>query len=384
MSQDVIVQKTKYFLSSHLSPFQKRVVRFFLNTAKNPLQLKRHLNMYQYEKYLHQSTIVSYVPPVFGATITEQCNLRCPTCLYLLENENKFHNSYITPEKFGDLLKRTNPHKKAEVIFFTGGEPLLHPNIGELISIAKKCGFIPRLSTNGILIEKKIDELTEVDYINVSMDSYDYDSFSRYRGGTHHQFDQIKKGICKLKDCKKKFSLSFVLSSANVHEVDRMIAFAEELLPPSIYFHNINPHGCTDYAPLTLQDPATREFLEKITKKRNYPFDIYISAIFDLKSELFKKARCIQPWYYFCFNPDGDIAYCCHLSHDPNIGNIFKGNFLNSPALIEFRKGIMNGQIPASCLYCQRRFMESEFGKFNASLGTWFINKEYPDYFNHE
>src|SRR5271157_1813365 len=120
MHKEAMVEKTRHFLSSRLSPSQKRVIRFLVGTAQNPLQVKRHLNLYRYEKYLFRSPIISYVPPVFGATITEQCNLRCPTCLYLLENENKFHNAYITPDKFRELLERTNPEKKAEVIFFTG------------------------------------------------------------------------------------------------------------------------------------------------------------------------------------------------------------------------------------------------------------------------
>lgn len=377
MRSNTVFEKTRHYLSSRLLPSHKRMARFLINIAGNPFRLRHHINLYQYEKHLHAGTRISYVPPVFGATITEQCNLRCPTCLYLLENKDKFHNAFITPEKFRELIRKANPKRKAEVIFITGGEPLLHPHIGDLIAIAKEEGLIPRLSTNGILIEKKIDELKGADYINVSVDSYDYESFARYRGGTPRQFDLIRKGIAALKEHTIHFSLSFVLSSTNVGEVDRMIALAEELRPPTIYFHNINPHGCTDYSPLTIQDAATRNFLKKITAKKDYPFDIYISAIFDLKSEQFRKGRCIQPWYYFCFNTSGDVAYCCHLSHDPKNGNVFAGDCFNAPAMQKFRDGIIRGNIPASCLYCQRRFMESEFGYFSASLGTWFVNRDY-------
>ncbi|HVN73479.1 MAG TPA: radical SAM protein [Methanoregula sp.] len=380
MSSRAITEPTRHFLSRHLSPSGKQMIRLFLNTARHPSRIGQHLNLYRYERDVFRGTTITHTPPVFGATITEQCNLRCPTCLYLLENENKFHNAFITPEKFRELIRKANPGRKAEVIFITGGEPLLHPQIGELIAIAREEGLTARLSTNGILVEKKIDELEGLDYINVSLDSFDEDSFARNRGGTPHQFALIKKGIAALEERKKNFSLSFVLSSANLHEAPQMLALAEELKPPSIYFHNINPHGCTDYRPLTLQDPATVEFLKTVTSRADYPFDIWISAIFNTKSKQFRKGRCIQPWYYFCFNPAGDVAYCCHLSHDPGIGNVFSGNATNSPAMQEYRDSIIRGKIPASCLYCQRRFMESEFGHFDAKLQKWFIGREYPGY----
>lgn len=372
-----MIRSIQLFFSKRLSQHQKSIGLLFCNSITSPTQIKKHLNLYKYEKKVMISPILSFVPPVFAVTITEQCNLRCPTCLYLLENKSKFHNAYISIESFKTMLEKTNIGHKAKIIFLTGGEPLLHPNIGELISIAKKHNFTIKISTNGILIVKRISELNDVDYINVSIDSYDYDSFLKNRGGTLEQFDLIKEGIQKLKDLNKNFSLSFVLTSNNVNEVDKMIALAEELMPPSIYFHNINPHGCENFKPLTMQDPETRKFLADITKKTNYPFDINISSIFDLDSPLFKESKCIQPWYYFCFNHKGDVAYCCHLSHNPAIGNVFERYDFNSPEMIQFRQHIIEGKIQKSCVYCQRRFMNTEFGTFNTHRGKWYINKVY-------
>jgi len=372
-----MLETTKHLLSIHLSPPQKSIVRLLFNTVKSPIHVKKHLNQYQYEKNVLKNPKFSHIPPVFTATITEQCNLRCPTCLYLLENENKFHSAHISIESFGEILKTANPDKLAQILFLTGGEPLLHPNIGDLIQLAREQGFSPRLSTNGILIGKKINDLSNVDYINVSLDAYDYDSFLKNRGGTPHQFDLIKEGIESLKQHKNFFSISFVLTATNVRVVDKMIQLAEELRPPSVYFHNINPHGCESFKPLLLKDMVTKKFLQDITKRTDYPFDINISCIFNPGSQHFKESRCIQPWYYFCFNHEGNIAYCCHLSHEPAIGNVFRGYDFNSAEMVQFRSNIIEGQIPKSCIYCQRRFMDSEFGNFSSHSRKWYINKLY-------
>jgi MoaA/NifB/PqqE/SkfB family radical SAM enzyme len=249
----------------------------------------------------------------------------------------------------------------------------LHPQLDRLVDICKDYGLILKTSTNGILIKKHINLLKKFDYINVSLDAHDYESFKINRGGTPEQFDSIIHGLNLLKENGVYFSMSFLLSTQNMADANAMLAVAEKIGPNFVYFHNINPHGNTSIRPLTIHDKDTVFFLKNLVYKTDYPFDINMGVVFDTESVTFNQGKCIQPWYYFCFNSVGEVAYCCHLAHNKKIGNVFEGYDLNSPKMTSFRKNIIRGKFPKSCLYCQRRFMGKEYAAFSAKDHEWSI-----------
>jgi MoaA/NifB/PqqE/SkfB family radical SAM enzyme len=262
--------------------------------------------------------------------------------------------------------------KGVDIVFLTGGEALLHPELDNLANIVKSKGLSLKISTNGILIDRWIDSLKLFDFINVSMDGYDYESFKRLRGGTQDQFDRILVGLSLLKKNNIKFLISFLLSEENLDEIYEMLKFAYKFQPSGVEFHNINPHGCKDYTPLTLSSEKVNQIVKAIMSKSDYPFDISLPIIFDTESRHFKTAKCIQPWYYCCFDDKGDISFCCHLRHDRVIGNIFSNYDFNSDMMRNFRRQMIKGEYAADdCLYCHRRFMGEEYGHFDSKLKKW-------------
>lgn len=59
-----------------------------------------------------------------------------------------------------------------EAINFTGGEPLLRQDVGKIIRFTHDLGLTTILSTNGILLERRIKELADhIDYIGLPLDS---------------------------------------------------------------------------------------------------------------------------------------------------------------------------------------------------------------------
>ena len=367
----------KSFLKTKLSHQQINLLRFAKETLKKPSQIKREFNTFQYHKNKLRVTEINHVPPVFCAVIVDSCNLRCPNCLFILENPNKFFNSHLTSEQFEDTLKKYNKDMTAEVMFLSGGEPLIHPEFEKLVKISRKYKMSPKVSTNGVLIMNNPSSLLDLDYINVSMDSYDYETFKKYRGGTKRQFDRILEGLNFLKEKKLNFSLSYVLSAENVFEIEKMIEFSERLKPAFACFHNINPHGSTEFKPLFSHDKKSMKHLTKILERNDYAIDIHTTHIFNEKSPHFKEAKCIQPWYYFCFNSKGAVSVCCHMEHDNKFGNIFNNYDFNSTEMVKWRKKIMSDKIPDICLHCQRRFLdEQEFSFFDSTKKKWIVSKD--------
>ena len=372
------MQKIKELVCSKLSGDQKAFLRLMYNSFKNPKRMNFNSNFYNYSKQKLRTDKLSYIPPEFIATITDNCNLRCPTCLYLLENPDKFTPSVISVDEFRNVLAKYNQGKKAESIFLTGGEPLMHPQFDELVNICNEYEMSTATSTNGILLGRSMNSVKKLDYVNVSVDSYDFYSFNKHRGGTQQQFDMLKESLEAIKKNNIKFSMSFLLSGDNVSEIFNMIEFAQSIGPDFVYFHNINPHGCEQYKTLTFQDQETLALLTRIFERDDYGLDIKVAHVFDKESEAFRDRKCIQPWYYFCFNSKGNISFCCHLEHSKDNGNVFDGYDFNSKKLVAFRKSIMDGKIMKSCLYCQRRFMEDpEFASFDSLSKKWNISEEY-------
>ncbi len=97
--------------------------------------------------------------------ITNNCNLDCSFCI-----GNKRNKKFISVEEFMILLDRVKGFTKY-LYFHVMGEPLLHPNINQLIDIASENYFV-NITSNGYLI-KRIENNKNIRQINLSLHSFD-------------------------------------------------------------------------------------------------------------------------------------------------------------------------------------------------------------------
>ena len=78
--------------------------------------------------------------------ITNICNLRCSFC-----PGTRREKRYLPPEEFRVLAERLRPYT-AYLYLHVMGEPLLHPQLEELLHISWEMGFKICLTTNGVLL----------------------------------------------------------------------------------------------------------------------------------------------------------------------------------------------------------------------------------------
>src|SRR6201986_560645 len=92
-------------------------------------------------------------PVLCNYYVTYRCNASCGFC-DIWEKPSPYVTLEGAASNFKDL-KRLG----VKVIDFTGGEPLLHRQIDELLDLAKKHGFITTVSSNGLLYPKLAQKL---------------------------------------------------------------------------------------------------------------------------------------------------------------------------------------------------------------------------------
>ena len=90
-----------------------------------------------------QKTFLPVIP------VTSACNLDCPICYTVNRNEGAY---MMRCEDFAHILVHlARDHDDLDIINFTGGEPTLHPELLELLGMAREAG-VRRItvSTNGL------------------------------------------------------------------------------------------------------------------------------------------------------------------------------------------------------------------------------------------
>jgi len=130
------------------------------------------------------------------------CNLRCPECP---SGKKTFtRNQGMTDiDLFRDCLNQMDKHLIWLNLYFQG-EPFIHPQFTEMVTIAKKYSYYTMTSTNGhFLNEENCHRIIDagLDRLVVSLDGWDQQSYARYRRGGDLQ--KVKEGIetlCRIKE----------------------------------------------------------------------------------------------------------------------------------------------------------------------------------------
>ena len=102
--------------------------------------------------------------------ITNVCNLSCDFC-----PGTRRPKGFISPENFALLAGKLRPHTQYLYLHLMG-EPLLHPQLSELLELAAKLDFKVMITTNGTLLPRQAQLLSTastVHKISISLHSFE-------------------------------------------------------------------------------------------------------------------------------------------------------------------------------------------------------------------
>lgn len=110
------------------------------------------------------------IPPMnLEVIVADHCNITCRQCNHASPIMKKWNATVEETEHSLGLLAGVYHCKKLRLI---GGEPLLNPNIVDLIKIAKRSGIgdLVQLTTNGMFLDRLPDEgWVDLDEIEISL-----------------------------------------------------------------------------------------------------------------------------------------------------------------------------------------------------------------------
>jgi Fe-coproporphyrin III synthase len=148
----------------------------------------------------------------------DRCNLACSHC-YSVSSPLKQTILPVEP------LLRALPHLRAEgyeVISLSGGEPLLYPQLPQLLAAAKALGFRTACVTNGFRISARHRPLIEaIDRIAVSFDGMEV-LHNRMRGNAQ-AWDRALAALRYLVGIGKPAAAAFTVSTASLADVPEFV-----------------------------------------------------------------------------------------------------------------------------------------------------------------
>ena len=150
--------------------------------------------------------------------VTYRCNAKCGFC-DIWERPSP----YITLENAQQNLKDLQ-RLGVKVIDFTGGEPLLHRQLPELLTLAKDLGFITTVTTNTLLYPKLAAQLAgKIDMLHFSLDAIEPEKHNESRGVAC--YDHLLQSIEIAKSLGEKPDILFTVNNENVSEIEEVYSF---------------------------------------------------------------------------------------------------------------------------------------------------------------
>ncbi|MDR1660469.1 MAG: heme b synthase [Desulfovibrio sp.] len=147
--------------------------------------------------------------------ITRSCNLACRHCR--AEAHEAPYPGELTTTQARALIE-SFPEVGRPIIIFTGGDPMLRPDVYELVAYAHGKGLTCAFSPNGTLIDAsnagKIKS-AGVDRCSISIDGPDAASHDAFRG-VPGAFDASVRGIGHLKDAGLSFQINTTVTRDNL------------------------------------------------------------------------------------------------------------------------------------------------------------------------
>ena len=199
------------------------------------------------------------IPRVLAWEVTRRCPLKCRHCRAAAANVA--YDSELSTEE----CLRVIDSLENMMIIWTGGEPMLRPDILELVSYATSCQLRSVMAPCGMLVtEERLAALKAAGVMacSFSLDGPDAASHDAFRG-VAGAYDNVTRAMRVARAIGMPFQVNVTVSTLNVDRLDALYDRAVELGASKLDLFFLVPvgrgKGIADYA---LSDAQTRQVLD--------------------------------------------------------------------------------------------------------------------------
>lgn len=216
--------------------------------------------------------------------VTRSCNLACKHCRAEAHPE-PYENELSTKE--AKTLIDTFPDLGNPIIIFTGGDPMIRPDVYELIEYATSKGLRCVMSPNGTLINPESAEKIKnsgVQRCSISIDGADALSHDTFRG-VPGAFEASMRGIDLLKAQGVEFQINTTVTKSNLHSFKQIFELCESIDAAAWHIFLLVPMG------------RASSIKEEVITAQEYEEVLHWLYDFRKSTKMHLKATC-APHYY--------------------------------------------------------------------------------------
>ena len=255
---------------------------------------------------------------------TNKCNLTCKHC-YQDACPDACANELTTDE--ARTLIDQIAAAGFKIMIFSGGEPLMRPDIYDLVAYAASKGLRPVFGTNGTLITTEVaGRLKECGAcaMGISLDSLDRAKHDSFRG-LEGAWDATVAGMRACREVGLPFQIHTTVLDWNEHEVCDITDFAVEHGAIAHYIFFLIPVGRGKYINDTsLKVAANERLLRQImAKQAEVSIDVKPTCapqFTRVAEQLGVKTRfergCLAGLTYCIVSPEGVVRPCAYMTED--------------------------------------------------------------------
>lgn len=269
---------------------------------------------------------------------TSECNSRCVSCDWWRRDGSAdltLHEMASVADQLSEL--------GTELVVFSGGEPLLRPDVFEAARGFARHGMALHLLTSGVLLERCAVEVSQLfRRVVVSLDSSTESRYQRIRGV--HALGTVERGVARLRQLAPRLPVTAraTLHRLNFRELPQLVEHARAMaldgisfLPADVSTLAFGRTGPIDPASLALDADEVREFQMIVDETiAHYASEFRAGFIAEAPDKLrrlpryyaallgqapFPPVACNAPWTSVVIEADGSVRPC--FFHE-RIGNV--------------------------------------------------------------
>lgn len=297
-------------------------------------------------------------PEVLHLSLTDACVQRCGGCFFSNREPGRRPNRYFAWADFERLVTLAAEQQVFQLAF-GGGEPLMHPRLTEMISLATAAGLVVNLTTSGALLEaSRIDALKAagLGQLQLSLNGSTAERHQR----TRPDFAAVIAAAERCRAQHLRFGFNLLIARDSLDDLEAMLALAARLGAWSVNVLRPKPSPAEpDWLAETLPDSRDNRRLQKLLRRwqRRGPFLLQTDTSLTFLRQG-SPARLAQAGLGGCsagrrmlsIGVDGRTSPCSHVPLYDEAAD-FMHNWRHSDHLERFRR--LEDTLKGACGTCE-------------------------------